>query len=170
MKRLAQLACGLVSLAALQGCSDDSPSAGAGEEVLTNSVYQVTVPATRDSTQVLDSSMVLRWPVDGGQLEVQLAQENVEPLHYAGELTRTRQTVAGVDAERVESDLRKTTAGQTATSIIRYNISLPQIAKPSATRRTTVDFQLYAGPNVTDAQIDRFRTLADQFLDRLTIS
>ncbi len=89
-------------------------------------------------------------------------------LSEAGDLTRIPTTVAGVQTERLEADLRRNTAAEPGDRI-RYRVAVHRLPLPSAARPTEIEIELMASASLTEADVQTFRTTAQRFLDRVQV-
>lgn len=157
-------------LLALTACGSDfsDDAVEDGEKQLTNSTYAVVVPEDAEEVANTDRRIAVRWPAAGGEVSATVEQENAQVLGEAGQLTRSRATVAGADVERVDADLRALTANEPGERI-RYRVGIASIPKPSAERPTTIELQLTAPESVTDQEVQEFRDAAQAYLDQVQI-
>jgi hypothetical protein len=86
----------------------------------------------------------------------------------AGDVSRTRTTVAAIETERVDADLRQLTAAEPGERI-RYRVAVNRLPVPSSDRPTEIELQLIAPAALSEADAQAFRDAARRFLDWVQI-
>lgn len=161
----------LLGLAVLFAAGCGSPfsdaEVGNGEQLISTDLYAVIVPAAAEQNNTNDR-ISTSWSAAGGRITASVEQEDASVLSEAGDLTRIPTTVAGVQTERLEADLRRNTAAEPGDRI-RYRVAVHRLPLPSAARPTEIEIELMASASLTEADVQTFRTTAQRFLDRVQV-
>lgn len=171
----ARLRCGrafvVAAVLALTACGSSFSDAqvGDGERLVSNDLYAVVVPQAAEKTGDYDDQLSLSWSAAGGRITATVDQEDVTVLHDAGDLTRTPTTVAGVETERLDADLRQLTAAEPGDRI-RYRVAVSRLPLPSKNRPTEIELQLMGPAPLSDADVQAFLDAATRFLNRVQVS
>ena len=141
---------------------------GAGERLVPTDLYAVVVPEAAEQKGEARDRISMTWPGAGGRITATVDQEDVTVLRNAGDLTRRPTTVAGVEVERLDADLRRVTAAEPGDRI-RYRVSVNRLPLPSANRPTEIELHLMAAASLSEADVQAFRDSAQRFLDRVQV-
>ncbi len=141
---------------------------GNGERLVSNDLYAVVVPEAAEQAGDYPDLISLSWSAAGGKITAKVEQEDVTVLRNAGDLTRTRTAVAGVETERLDADLRRLTAGEPGDRI-RYRVAVNRLPVPSASRPTEIELQLMTPAPPSEADVQAFREAAQRYLDRVQV-
>ena len=150
------------------GSSFSDAKVGDGERLVSNRLYAVVVPEGAERLGDYEDQLSLAWSAAGGRITATVDQEDATVLSNAGDLTRTRTTVAGVETERLEADLRGVTALEPGDRI-RYRVGVNRLPVPSDDRPTEIEIELKAPASISEADVQAFRDAAQRFWDRLQV-
>lgn len=141
---------------------------GDGERLVSNDLYAVVVPEAAEQSGNAGDRISVAWSAAGGRVVATLEQVDVTVMGNAGDVTRTRTTVAGIETERVDADLRRLTAAEPGERV-RYRVAVNRLPVPSSDRPTEIELQLMAPAALSEADVQAFRDAAQHFLDRVQI-
>ncbi len=157
-----------VLLLAACGSPFSDTQVGDGEKLVSTDLYAVVVPEAAEQNGDAGDRISVAWPAAGGRVTATIEQVDATVLMDAGDVTRTRTTVAGVETERLDADLRRRTAAEPGDRI-RYRVAVHRLPVPSADRPTEIELQLMAPASLSEAEVQAFRDASQRFLDRVQV-
>jgi len=114
-----------IAVLVLAGCGRPFSDAqvGDGERLVSNDLYAVVVPEAAEQSSNARDRISVAWSAAGGRVVATVEQVDVTAMGNAGDVTRTRTTVAGIETERVDADLRQITTAEPGERI-RYRVAV----------------------------------------------
>lgn len=167
----------LLLVAGLFGCTsssgeDDSGLDGQAVEV---GAYRIVIPTEEEveNTSSGEDSIAVEFEMDYGTVNIELFDSSLvyDERTYRGEVSRSTDTVAGVEAERVDQDTRGLYPFPGEEPLIGYSVEFGFIQTPdqSGDDHHVLSLTLFGLDEPTDAEVDAFRTDMESVIDSVEI-
>jgi len=160
------IAIGVVSYVLLHNKSTETSDA----THIRTSAFSVTVPEGTQNESDGDN-VYFTIPTSYGELRGSVVKSSLDVTQgqQSGDITTSTITVDGVQATRKDVDYSSVVKGTSTKQLIRYDVSIDKINKPSASTYTTFEVQAFATRDLTASEIANVKQQAQQLLDNLVI-